>query len=1373
MIRIDRLRPTLPSPSKERWEPLRAGIVNIWQFSDQEFWFHAGRLILQGRNQAGKTKALEILFPFLFDANLDANRLNPIGGDSRPMIWNLLEIGRDGVALHKSRECFAWLEFGRRTTDGSMVFTTIGVRMRATDATRKVTASFFLTDQRIGEDLSLVTETPDPAGGPPIKRVLSRERLEDLIGDHGGVWDQRAAYRKAVDERLFHLGARYDALVTLLITLRRPKLSEKLDLEAVRRHLTEALPPLDQGRVAEQAAAFMGLREDQLALASAQRSADQVRSFMEVYREYALRTARSFADQLRAAEERVRTSAETAREQETGLAAATAEAERLLVLADSLGQERINFEERINAHRASPAMREAERLAEASRAAADAERRATEREAEAGRVESRAERERTRAERAEAEVVSTTGTLETAQAKAAASSALASLVPAHAAFIGRLGSDPAGAESMIERAIVARRKVLRALDDQVSALHVSRGALARAESDLAEAVTRVATAQAEREAAETALAKSRDDLASSLLAWAIGLEELDVDDPVVEALLEVADAGGSIEAAVRERAVAPRGDLVAGRSTLQNQLVAVERDLAEAQAERAAIEAAPVARPPAPVGRADRTGRAGAPFYEVIDFAPDTSPADQAGIECALQGSGLLDAWILPDGRLLDAEVLDAAMNGETAGRPVAGTTVASMLVPAISDTARIAEPVIRRLLGAIALGEVADAPAWVTTDGRFGIGPLVGRSAKAEPEFVGAGARAETRRRRLAEVDARIVAIESTVERLTGEVEAHQARIARLDEEVAAVPPTQEYIRARDALGLRLRHEETVTAEHDRMAKRVEALAAEVKTLDDALKVALRAAGITGAIDLANARDAITEYQADVGRVIAGFARNRAAISTRDERVAEAREVELQASTVAEQARTERGAASAASSFADELSATRGPDAAAAVARLETLQAASRKVDEDLTQARADREVAVRASVRHEADLDVAKAAVSAAETSRAEQVEAWKHLGVIGLLGLVGIGTGESPATWNIRRSLEVARTVNTSEPQGFNEAAVNQASDAVNRRYRELEREIGTEYALDITTVEDGVLTIDAQRGDTRLSIAGLADTLDQEVLERTQLLDRKTRELLTRYLLTGVGEELGERIREAQTLVRAMNAELALTEMASGKRLHLNWDVSPNAPDGAAHATRLLLLDPATLNDADRESLITYLGGRVDAAREDELADGFVTALENALDYRDWFHFDLEEVTPTGRHRLTRKSHASGSGGEQSVTLHLPLFAAVAAYYAASPRAPRLFFLDEAFSGIDHAMRGSLMGFLVKYDLDFVITSPDEWGTYAQLNGTAIYHLARDRDDGVRGVLARRFVWDGEQLLDEKALAALDAAVPVTLAVGVGS
>ena len=73
------------------------------------------------------------------------------------------------------------------------------------------------------------------------------------------------------------------------------------------------------------------------------------------------------------------------------------------------------------------------------------------------------------------------------------------------------------------------------------------------------------------------------------------------------------------------------------------------------------------------------TSRPGAPLWKVTDFAPGLSDDERAGLEAALEAAGILDAWVTPEGNLVDGDVI--VVSGLT---PVAGASCASLLVPAI-----------------------------------------------------------------------------------------------------------------------------------------------------------------------------------------------------------------------------------------------------------------------------------------------------------------------------------------------------------------------------------------------------------------------------------------------------------------------------------------------------------------------------------------------------------------------------------------------------------------------------------------------------------------------------------------------------------------
>jgi Putative exonuclease SbcCD, C subunit len=186
------------------------------------------------------------------------------------------------------------------------------------------------------------------------------------------------------------------------------------------------------------------------------------------------------------------------------------------------------------------------------------------------------------------------------------------------------------------------------------------------------------------------------------------------------------------------------------------------------------------------------------------------------------------------------------------------------------------------------------------------------------------------------------------------------------------------------------------------------------------------------------------------------------------------------------------------------------------------------------------------------------------------------------------------------------------------------------------------------------------------------------------------------------------------------VRVVNEELDQRPASSGIKLRFVWEVDSEASDGLEAARRQLLKMTAAWSPAERDSIGRFLQGRINAERAADDAATWQEHLQRALDYRAWHRFGILRFQDGQWKKLTKQTYGTGSGGEKALTLTLPQFAAAAAHYrSAAPHAPRLILLDEVFIGIDKPTRARLMGLLVSFDLDFVMTSELEWGCYATL------------------------------------------------------
>lgn len=1340
--------PELPVPERERFQPLRAGILNLWQYDDQELRFHQGRLILRGENGTGKSKALEVLLPFLLDADLSPHRLDPFAGTARTMRWNLLEGDR-----HESRVGYVWLELGRLGDDGEPQYVTLGCGLRATRRTSRVESWYFVTPLRIGGGLALTTASRHP---------LMKDQLRRALGDDGALYDQGSDYRERVDAVLYGLGAdRFGALRHLMLQLRRPHLSEKLDPRTLSELLTESLPPVDPELVAQLSEGFERLEHDQEELRRVEAAHAAVSSFLGVYREYAGGVARGRAAEVRQANSRFHKTAAEVREAKEALDRVEGEIEALGGRLDETAAALDETEGRIRALEASDAMRSAEALRARAEHLAEVE-------ARSGRDRADAEREGEAAERRSGEwTEARERAAETERAagapgrRAEAAAAEAGLEAIHAPAAGDLEQDAERARGAVRAAVEDRR---RAADELAGLAHEAQAAGARHERRHerrldAEGQVQAALERSRRAAA--ALEAAHEAFEEALSGWAGGLAELALSPAELERLAELAAAatgGEEAPAAALARLATPRrDDLVRRRTELEAERreAAGERDAVAA--ERARVEAAREVPPEAPRTReAERAGRPGAPLYLLCDFADGLAEAERAGLEAALEAAGLLDAWLLPDGRLLGPDTRDTVL--VPAPREGPGT-LADLLVP--RPEAGVEAAVIEATLRSIAVGgPEGEAPHRVGPDGTWRLGPLHGTWGKARAEHVGASAREEARRRRLADLDRELAGLDERLDRVAAEVRAAAARIERLDAEVASLPSAAPLAAARHrsdaaAEDERRRRTELREAESAAAEARREREAADERLAERARELRLAA----WVADLEGYRARLAAYQAaflELAQAVVA-----AAVASRAAAQAEtlAREAEERADEARHRAEEAEGRARRARSELEELRSSVGAEAEEVVARHRAEVEARERLAAERERLAEERSCARERRGEISGRVGTLEGQLTEREAERARAVGRLRRLAEAGLLALLLPETrvpSEPPAEWSMTRTLEIARAVEQAAAElelDTAEEAANRRANRMHERFRAMAADLGVEFSAGFAHDEE--LQVARVAHDQReFDLPGLLATLEGEITARRSLLEERERDLLRRFLLGEVGDHLRGRLRDAHTLVEDMNRDLGSCATASGMTLRLAWRPDEEAGPSVRQAVELLRRDVELLAEADRRLLEEFFERRIEAARQDAAAVPWREHLLAALDYRRWYRFTVLRRLPgePDWKPLTRHGHAAASGGERAVALHLPLFAAASAHYkSALPTAPRLILLDEAFAGIDLRMRGRCMGLLVEFDLDFMMTSHDEWGCYRELPGVATYQLFRDPALG--GVATVRCVWNGERLVEE--------------------
>ncbi|MCZ7677848.1 MAG: hypothetical protein M5U28_03330 [Sandaracinaceae bacterium] len=155
----------LAPPTKDRWQPLRGGLLNLYLYDRLELVYEDGRLLLRGNNGTGKSRILALQLPFLLDGEILPIRVEPDGDPSKRIEWHLLMDGR-----YPDRVGYTWLELGRRDADGNPHYRTIGCGMKAVQGKGAPARWFFLTDLRVGVDFELETAAKAPSADGGSRR---------------------------------------------------------------------------------------------------------------------------------------------------------------------------------------------------------------------------------------------------------------------------------------------------------------------------------------------------------------------------------------------------------------------------------------------------------------------------------------------------------------------------------------------------------------------------------------------------------------------------------------------------------------------------------------------------------------------------------------------------------------------------------------------------------------------------------------------------------------------------------------------------------------------------------------------------------------------------------------------------------------------------------------------------------------------------------------------------------------------------------------------------------------------------------------------------------------------------------------------------
>ena len=1435
-----------------RWRLNRAGIVNVYQYGNEVLHFKGGRLLLRGVNGSGKSTAMNMLLPFLLttrEGRIDA------AGDQSGILKSWMLNGR-----HDAQPVgYLWIEF-RRADE----FLVCGCGIKANRQADNVNTWWFITTKRPGIGLDLV------AGGT----ALSSEALRaELDGDEVFGRARRRDYRRALEQRLFG-GASIDQHIRLINKVRSPRVGDRVDLE-LRDYLVDALPQVSEQALAEAAQPLDDLDEHRRSVAELARTLDAARGLLDVYRSYCLSDLRRrVAD----GQQRLRARRDCARAEQSRKQAAAAASDELARLdreIEALEAEQRRLRREIEALEKSQAYQRGQQLEglrelvldlakqceTAATRVADAGQRAGEdaRELDRTRRTSLNDRDTLNAELAAAGELGSrcrldrrppgpvtvpesdiagaeTGAAGPTTATAPwpetdehpnevpagpAQTGPGALKPSEPAALDLSGIDRGLAAAVsavgrrrsdveqVQMALEAERAATQGLDHAAAAHKQAAGSAEHAAKRLTERTRRLAAARSEWHQQVQSWAARTAQLLTSAGLDAPGAAAQVTYRPLAEG------AAPADPDTLRTRLHAEAEVLV---DHWRSAVVAVEARLtdeqqAEQEAQSLVDELERRAEPEPP--RLSWQRESDWCLADLIDFAPGLQESQRAGLEAAMESSGLLSAR-LADGafELESGELVAIASQG--AANPL--SDLVTVTVPQ-RHAGLVDEGSVQKLLESISCDPASASATLATVDGEFRVGSLRGRHHKDQPEHIGAAARRAALDKAQAEARHRLHETSSAVRRSREELERSREAHNEAHLQRDSLPATAAI------LGAQARVETDAAALDEATVRRDEAARAEADAERILSKMSDALHRTATSLTLPRDRPGLGVFARDLAEADAALQRCRSRVETLSRSVQAWRRAcdrwrTAAGTLVKEQAERRR----VESKHADELASLATLEDSIGAEYADVIAARDRcRADLAGLEARApETRKELRRALEHKAEAEAA-AKAAAENARRAEQaceatrVALDEALATPGYLDAIRAGSAHvggasggdnaaaSGTTDTGRADLTDADTSATDPPSpgsadvGDGPIVARAAgSEGLREMFEALEqllavfddhRDSGRRAARAETpdVGPDSVRQSLLQRRDALgagwdaealqpdpaqplfVEVTGPSGraTLAESVLAVAQqhqwvagLLNRKQDDALRQLLQGMIAKEIAEKIFEAERLVKHMNGRLGAVATAHRVGVRLRWRRSRELDEATERMVELLAKKPDVRSGDETGELRRALSSRLDDARAEQPELSYRQLIAETLDYRQWHEMAVMVRRGSDESRLSRSTPLSE--GEKKLVSYLPLFAAVAASYDAlaerqaapgdeQPGIARFVLLDDAFAKVSEDNHAALFGLLVDLDLDFIATSERLWGTHATVPELAVTEVIRDAT--LSTILLEHYEWDGTTLSHE--------------------
>ncbi len=1380
----------------------RAGLVNFWYYSDEEYLFANGKLLLRGLNGSGKSVTMQSLITVLLDGKITANRLDPFGSKDRRMEDYLL--GEKDIIDRDERTGYLYLEYKRENSDQ---YLTTGIGLKARRGGTLDFWGFVITDnRRIKKDIHVLKTEFSAADGQEEKIPITRPELERLIGPQGGfVVRSQREYAALVNKYVFGFANldSYKDLMELLIQLRSPKLSKDFKPSVIHEILTESLPSLSEDELRPLSDTIENMEQTKQQIAELMRDQESVARLNRQYREYNEVVLAEKAREMLQAGKAQRSIEQTYVEQTKHWESKKEE----LKTEQEQRQTYIREQEVLIGQKAELDSHDVFK--------AEVKKQSVEKNLNEVRQKQR-DKEGALAGKRQIETREKTLLASEEEAVDQAETIMLEVLDELSALAGEFCFDghDALAKSFADDYAVgydftiwkqeqgAHQRRLEDILDKIR-LHMS-AKKGQHEAALSAETAQMAFDQAREEARkqEQDFFDKRQEFLEKLYRWITDCREiLPLEGATISSAASAAkqlyegsswkDVQEPIEQVYKQQEDVWRRNML----ELDVQEQQVKRERQELVNELAVWKAKKDPEPPRhPQLEATRENLAAltipfVPFYAAVEFKAGVPDCERERIEGVLAELGLLDALIVPEKSRskLPAGAIDKVLYPEPA---ILSVTLADYLEPTppidSTVTAGDIDEVLRSMivneaqqLGAVMTG--ASVPELSVQYGTYRSGMIGGCAPTRDNAlYIGKEARRRHREQEMEKIQSMIVTVDELLSSIMTQKQEVQGQLSALAEVYRIFPVVQSVERAytiwQDAMRQVAIEEENASRKNvilREFINKVQLLINELRQLTEGLQMPLSEEVYVAAChqsleyrdELHKLELARQSYLHSLKNVTQTKRRLSEAIEDVDELTGEClvlageiEKLELELTHLLELL-CEMGADDIrrrSVEIIERLGKLPGlleqkiENIATINATIEQLEREMAVLAEERTfsaQLYASwcevykKEAALRMTVQGEEDGEFADPKEVLAKYTSAQMQD-----------------LDRAKNTERLGESYYREQAVLVEYRMEFDELFAEEEEVAkltLMREHDSYQRRV--QLLKQIARRKLITLEYDGRRVSPQMALV----LLEQRIAEQQAVLSERDRELYEEVIMNSIGRVISRRINSAEKWVAQMNELMESLDTSSGLAFSLQW--KPHTADkddqlDTDELVNLLRADHRLLKEDDIKRVVRHFQSRIEQAKVLAAARtiSFQQVVKEMLDFRQWFAFTLYyRREGMAKKELTNNVFGKFSGGEKAMAMYTPLFsAAYSRYREAKADAPRVISLDEAFAGVDENNIREMFDLVEKMGFNYIINSQALWGDYDTVKQLSICELVRPKNAPFVTIV--RYLWDGSsrRLLHEE-------------------